>query len=52
MLPPLQTSEEASLAAYRAAFRWVGPALVFIDLTCGDGDDDVNVKGKGKADDV
>lgn len=49
MPPPQQTPEEATLAAYQAAFGWAGPAPVFIDLTDDDGVED---KGKGKADDV
>ena len=49
MPPPEQTPEEAALAAYQAAFGWAGPAPIFIELT---GDGDVDVKGKGKADDV
>ena len=52
MPPPQQTPEEAALAAYLAAFGWDGPAPVFIDLTGGDSNGDVDVKGKGKADDV
>ncbi|VAH83944.1 unnamed protein product [Triticum turgidum subsp. durum] len=51
MPPPQQTPEEATLAAYQAAFRWAGPAPVFIDLT-GDGDGGVDAKGKCKADDI
>ena len=51
MPPPQLMPEEASLAAYQAAFGLAGLAPVFIDLT-GDGDDGVDAKGKGKADDV
>ena len=51
MPPPQQTPERAALAAYQAAFGWAGPAPVFIDLI-GDGDDGVDAKGKGKADDI
>lgn len=46
MSPLQQTTEEAALAAYQAAFGWVGPPPIFIDLTGGDNDDG---KGKGKA---
>ena len=46
MPSPQQTPEEATLAAYEAAFSWAGSPPVFIDLTDG-GDDDG--KGKGKA---
>ena len=49
MSPPQQTPEEATLAAYQAAFGWAGPAPVFIDLT---DDGGVEGKGKSKADDV
>ncbi|KAE8807471.1 hypothetical protein D1007_16258 [Hordeum vulgare] len=42
--PPQHTLEEAIVAAYQAAFGWVGPPSTFIDLTNNDNDD----KGKGK----
>ncbi|KAE8789158.1 Phosphoinositide phospholipase C 6 [Hordeum vulgare] len=48
---PQQTPEEASLAAYQAAFGWTGPAPTFIDLT-DDGDGGADAKGKGKAEGV
>ena len=41
MPPPQQMPEEAVLAAYQAAFRWAGPAPIFIDFTGGEGDGDV-----------
>ncbi|KAE8807583.1 Proton-coupled amino acid transporter 1 [Hordeum vulgare] len=47
MPPQRQTPEEDAVVAYQAAFSWVGPPPVFIDLTDGEGD---GGKGKIKAD--